>query len=204
MSPCSLEIRAHPDSARGNTSKPALTLEESCSSSCYSIKLWGICSDSNCVAVCFGGEKEGQMCCLEKNSPQYINEQSWAPKPLWHLQFSWEHSSFTQAQGFYPEQDSDLRDKMDVFSLCTLAAPILAGWLQVQSNMEQNTVFLIKIKIHSWHCIRWVPKAFQEQMKRLMAPSWGAAAPSSIHCQYGQPDQGRGCVVTEAPEPQAT
>lgn len=83
-------------------------------------------------------------------------------------------------------------------SLRTFAAPIFAGWLQVQSNMEQNTVFLIKRKIHSWHCIRWVPKAFQGQMKRLMALSWGAAAPSSIHCQYRQPDQGRGRVVTEA------
>lgn len=65
---------------------------------------------------------------------------------------------------------------------------------------EQNTVFLMKRKIHSWHCIRWVPKAFQGQMKRLMAPSWGA---SSVNCQSRQPDQGRGGVVTEAPEPQA-
>lgn len=156
------------------------------------------------VTVCLGGGKEGHGCAAWRRTPQCINKHSWAPKPLWHLQFSWEHSSFTQAQGFYPEQDSDLRDKMDVCSLCTLAAPSFAVWWQVQSNKEQNTVFLIKLKIHSWHCIRWVPKAFQGQMKRLMAPSWGAAPPSSIHCQHRQPDQGRGCVVTEAPEPQAT
>lgn len=152
----------------------------------------------------WGEERKDTDVLHGEETPQCNNKHSWAPKPLRHLQFSWEHSSFTQAQGVYPEQDSDLRDKMDVCSLCTLAAPIFAGWLQVQSNKEQNTVFLIKLKIHSWHCIRWVPKAFQGQMKRLMAPSWGTAPPSSIHCQHRQPDQGRGCVVTEAPEPQAT
>lgn len=58
--PRSLEIRAHPDSARSHT--PKLTLEESCSSRCYSIAPGRICCDSNCVAVCFWGWKEGHRC----------------------------------------------------------------------------------------------------------------------------------------------
>lgn len=70
--PSSLQIRAHPDSARGHTSKPALALEESCRSSCYSIKLWGICSGSNCSSLL--GERKGRtrMCCMEKKHPNAI------------------------------------------------------------------------------------------------------------------------------------
>lgn len=130
---------------------------------------------------------------LQGEHPQCINEH--APKPLWHLQFSWEHSSFTQARGFYPEQHSDLRGKKDAWSLCTFAGPIFAGWLQVQSNMEQqNTVFLIKRKKYTHGTASGgFLKLFQGQMKRLMAPSWGAAAPSSIDCQHRQPEQGGGC-----------
>lgn len=184
MSPCSLEIRARPDSARGHTPKPALTPGESCSSSCYSIALWGICCDNNCVAVCFGGGKEGhRRVAWKRTAPQCINEHSWAPKPLWHspvplrtLQLCSSTRVLSWA-GFWPQGEKGWVQPLHFCSsrLCWV--------LQVQSNMEQNTVFLIKRKIHSWHCIRWVPKAFQGQMKRLMAPSWGAAVPSSIHCQ---------------------
>lgn len=72
MSPCPLEIHARPDSARGDTPKAALTLEESCSSSCYSIALWRICRDSNCVAVCFQGGKEGHGCVARRTLPNAL------------------------------------------------------------------------------------------------------------------------------------
>lgn len=196
MSPCSFETDAPPDSARGHTPKQPSHWRGPAAAAATASHCGGCAVAATVLQFALGEERKGTDVWHGEHL-QCINEHSWAPKPLWHLQFAWEHSGFTQAQGFYPEQDSDLREKRDACSLCTSAAPIFAGWLQVQSNTEQNTVFLIKRKIHSWHCIRWVPKAFQGQMKRLMAPSWGAAAPSSIHCQYRQPDQGRGRVVTE-------
>lgn len=141
------------------------------------------------------------MGCMEKNTPNALMNTA-------------EHRSHSGISSSLENAPALLRHKGFILSRiltsqrkrmrAALALSHLCWVLQVQSNTEQNTVFLIKRKIHSWHCIRWVPKAFQGQMKRLMAPSWGAAAPSSIHCQSRRPDQGRGCVVTEAPEPQAT
>lgn len=159
--PRCLEIRARPDSARGHTPKPALTLEEPCSSSCYSIALRGICCDSNCVAACFGGGKEGHRCVAWKRTPpmhswtQLSTEATPAsPVPLRMLQLCSSTRVLSWAW-FWPQREKGWVQPLHFRSshLCWV--------LQVQSNMEQNTVFLIKRKIHSWHCIRWVPKAFQ-------------------------------------------
>lgn len=136
--PRSLEIRAGPDSARGHSPKPALTLEESCSSSCYSIALGRICRHSNCVAVCFGGGKEGHRCVAWKRPPPMHSQPS--TKATLGSLFPWECSSFAQAQGVYPEQDSDLREIKDACS----SHPCWV--LQVQSNMNKTQYFWWKEK----------------------------------------------------------
>lgn len=81
-----------------------------------------------------------------KEHPQCINEHSWAPKPLRHLQFPWERSSFAQAQGVYPEQDSDLTEKKDACSPCTFAAPIFAGCYKSSPTRNKTQYFWLKEK----------------------------------------------------------
>lgn len=189
------------------TPQTSLTLEGSCSSSCHSIALWWICHYSNRVAVCSGGGEEGHRCAAWRITPQCINEHSWAPKPLWHLQVSWEHSSFTQAQGFYPERDSDLREKKDACSLCTLAAPIFAGWLQVWSNMEQNTVFLIRKKKKKY-THGTASGGFLKLFKGKWKGWWLPLGEQLLYLQFtvstGSLTREEDVVVAEAPEPQAT
>lgn len=137
MSPCSLEIRARPDSARGHTPKPALTLGEPCSSSRYSFELWGICRDSNCVTVCFGGGKGGHRTPPNASWTQLSTKATLAsPVPLRTL----------KPQGFCPEQDSDLREKKDVCSLCAFAAPIFAERYKSSPTRNKTQYFWLREK----------------------------------------------------------
>lgn len=117
-----------------------------CSSSCHSTAPRGICVTGPVLQFALGEERKGTHVWHGEEHPQCINEHSWAPKPLWHLQFSWQHSSFTQAQGFYPEQDSDLREKRDACSLCTLQLPSLLGGYKSSPTWNKTQYFWLKEK----------------------------------------------------------
>lgn len=99
-----------------------------------------------CCSLLWRRKGRAQMCCMEKSTPQCINEHCWAPKPLWHLQFSWEHSSFTQAQGFILSRILTSGRKRMCVAFALLQLPSLLGGYKSSPTQNKTQYFWLKVK----------------------------------------------------------